>query len=248
MIVPKIVVSFEQGNIQVVDVTPSDNISGSTNYSSGVNNTNYARVDLDSIAFQVIIDKCYKEIVIKPEDVSDVYNITPADLDIEKFGDAVYTVIASFLFDEIATSLIVTEGSPYLTLTSPSDKIELLHNRILLISGQLYEIDYEAVTDADKIKVTTPVGLASGTYSMLHGYRQQESLLVIEQVKSCVMKKIANIKCSCTTKESTEALYMNYKSILANFELGNFGKTIDLVSFAKKVCDDPKIKNCACSC
>lgn len=247
MIIPIITSSFTSTGIEVIDATPSDDILNSTNYSSGVVNTNYSRAQLDSVAFQVSINKCIKELIVKPEDVSDIYNITLANLGIETFQDAVYSIITCLLFDEGAGSVITTEGQTIIKLTDNSDKALLLANGVILIQNVLYDINTNAITDPDEIELSTPT-VASGTFSFKHGYRKNTELLYLEGIRACLMKKIANIDCTCSKPTDTQTLYMNYKSIISNFELSNFGKTIDLISFANTVCLEPKIKNCACSC
>lgn len=247
MIIPVITTTLLSTGIQLIDATPEDAVADSTNYSSALPNTNYTRAELNSVAIQVIVGNCYKDVIVKTQDVSDIYTVTLAELGMTTFTDAVYNVIAVLLFDEASGTATVTENNTLVTLSVSGDKALLLENRVILIQNTLYDINVDAITAANQIELSTPA-IQSGTYSFMHGYRQNDELLYLEGIKSCVTKKIAKIGCSCSKQHDVEELYMNYKSIIANFDLGNFGKATDLISFANTTCSDPKVKNCACSC
>jgi len=248
MILPKINVYPVASGIEIADLTIEDNVAGSTNYSSGILNTNYTRGELDSVAIQVIIGKDYKNLIVKVDDVSNVYSVTLAELGLTVFQDAPYNVIYTLLFNEGSGTATVTTNQTNVFLSVDTDKVLLLQNRVILISGQLYDIDIAAISSATSIELLLPYTGVSGTFAFKHGYRQNDEFLHIEGIRACVTKKIANIGCTCSKSTDVEELYMNYKAIISNFELGNFGKTVDLISFANTICSNPKIKNCACSC
>jgi len=248
MIVPVINMLINPSDIQIVDTTPSDNVANSNNYSSGINNTNYERNELHSVAIQIIENKEYKQLIVKPENSSDIYTVTLAELGLSNFKDALYSVVYVLLFDEANGTASVVDGSTTVTLTDPADKAILLSNKVLYIANQLYDIDTTAVTDTNKIELLTPYKGTNGIYSYKHGYRQNDAVLNIPGITACVMKKIASVGCECSSDKDVQTLYMNYKSIIANFDIGNFGKAIDLISFASTECSESKVKNCGCGC
>lgn len=264
MLLPTI--SLEVANdatyIRVTDTTGTSSDAGTTKWSSGGSNNNFAKSDINKVLLEIYVGNSTTKTTLTPSVVSylpvNSYDITPSDLSLtsDTLPDSMYRVIYMALFNSFDNSITVVKDSKNITVNS-SDKTILVNTGVthISISNVVYEIDKTATASANSTTVvlTTPYTGDSATITVINvliGNLGEARVLNSVETLNCITKKVGNLTtlegCCSTCKSLVIRHHEDLTIARYNFDLGLYEQAQEAIEFVNRKCKVITSSNCTC--